>query len=68
MMRKRKSKKMGVKCLAIKCDVLNNTEITAAVKTIVDTYGKIDILVNNAGIALVAPAEQTPDDMVEENG
>jgi len=55
--------KMGVRCLTVKCDVLNNTEITAAVKTIKDYYGKIDILVNNAGIALVAPAEETPDDM-----
>lgn len=55
--------KIGVRCLPVQCDVLDNAQITAAVKTIKDHYGKIDILVNNAGIGLFAPAEETPDEL-----
>lgn len=42
---------MGRKVLPIKCDVAEEEEIKAAVKTVLDTFGKIDILVNNAGVA-----------------
>lgn len=54
--------KLGVKCLAVKCDVLVNSEITEAVATIKKHYGKIDILVNNAGIGLFEPAEAESDE------
>ena len=60
---KKDIEKMGVRCLTVQCDVLDNAQITAAVKTIKDHYGKIDILVNNAGIGLFAPVEETPDDL-----
>jgi len=33
-------------------DVVNGTEVTTAVQSIVDRHGKVDILVNNAGLAL----------------
>ena len=55
--------KMGVRCLAIQCDVLVNSEITKAVAAIKEHFGKIDILVNNAGIGMAAPAEEMTDEM-----
>ncbi|MDR3357575.1 MAG: SDR family oxidoreductase [Desulfovibrio sp.] len=53
---------MGARCLAVKCDVLKNEEIKAAVAKIREHYGRIDILVNNAGVARSIPAEAQPDD------
>jgi gluconate 5-dehydrogenase len=53
---------MGVRCLAIKCDVLKNDEIKSAVAKVKEHYGRIDILVNNAGTARAQPAESQPDD------
>lgn len=43
-------KALGSNAKAMKFDVANQELVEAAVKEIVDTYGKIDILVNNAGI------------------
>lgn len=40
------------KCICIKADVSNESDVKNMVKTIMDQYGKIDILVNNAGIAI----------------
>ncbi|MDR2055042.1 MAG: SDR family oxidoreductase [Desulfovibrio sp.] len=53
---------MGARCLAVKCDVLKNGEIKAAVAKIREHYGRIDILVNNAGVARSLAAESQPDD------
>jgi gluconate 5-dehydrogenase len=53
---------LGVRCFAVKCDVLKNDEIKAAVAKIKEHYGRIDILVNNAGTARSNPAETQPDD------
>jgi gluconate 5-dehydrogenase len=53
---------LGVRCLAVKCDVLKNDEIKAAVAEIKAHYGRIDILVNNAGVARSSPAESQSDD------
>jgi gluconate 5-dehydrogenase len=53
---------MGVRCLALKCDVLKNEEITATVAKIKEHYGRIDILVNNAGAARSNPAETNSDE------
>ena len=36
--------------LPIPCDVSNRGQVEAAVKTVIDSFGRIDILVNNAGI------------------
>jgi len=55
--------KLGVRCLAIQCDVLVNSDITKAVAAIKEHFGKIDILVNNAGVGMAAPAEEMTDEM-----
>lgn len=43
-------KAAGRRALAIKADISNRGEVDAAVKRIIDEFGKIDILVNNAGM------------------
>jgi gluconate 5-dehydrogenase len=53
---------LGVRCLAVKCDVLNNDAIKETVAAIKKHYGRIDILVNNAGTARSNPAETHSDD------
>ena len=53
---------LGVKCLAIKCDVGCTDEIVAMVEKIKAEFGRIDILVNNAGIAKILPAETQTDE------
>jgi gluconate 5-dehydrogenase len=40
---------LGVKCLAIKCDVTDTNEVNRAAEETIKYYGKVDILVNNAG-------------------
>jgi NAD(P)-dependent dehydrogenase (short-subunit alcohol dehydrogenase family) len=42
--------RMGVKTLAVKCDVSNSAEVDEVVRATMEKFGKIDILVNNAGI------------------
>lgn len=54
---------LGVKCLALKCDVNNVEEIKNTVATVKEQFGKIDILVNNAGIGLFGPAEEQSDEL-----
>ncbi|MHA1311929.1 MAG: SDR family oxidoreductase [Candidatus Helarchaeota archaeon] len=50
--------KLGVKCIGIKCDVGNESQVINMVKKSVDEFGKIDILVNNAGITWGSPSEE----------
>ncbi|TNC28252.1 SDR family NAD(P)-dependent oxidoreductase [Amycolatopsis alkalitolerans] len=40
----------GVDCLAVHCDVTNQSDVDNAVAAVVADYGRIDVLVNNAGI------------------
>jgi 3-oxoacyl-[acyl-carrier protein] reductase len=42
--------KSGRKAICVACDIAVFAEAEAAVKTAVDTFGRIDILVNNAGM------------------
>lgn len=56
---------IGVRCLAVKCDVTSSAQIANAVSQIVEHFGKIDILLNNAGIALSGPAEEQTDETWE---
>ena len=41
---------MGLKALAVKCDISSFAEAEAVVKAAMEAFGKIDILVNNAGM------------------
>lgn len=52
--------KLGVKTLAVKCDMLNPVEIENLVQQTMNTFGRIDILVNNAGITWGAPTLEYP--------
>ncbi len=56
---------LGVKCIALKCDVSKSEEIKATVAKINEYYGTIDILINNAGIGLYGPAEDQTDELWE---
>jgi gluconate 5-dehydrogenase len=53
---------LGVKCLPIRCDVLNNDDIRSAVAKVKDEFGRIDILVNNAGVARSVSAQTQSDE------
>jgi gluconate 5-dehydrogenase len=50
-------KKTGRDCIAIKCDVTNESDVKQMVEDIKDYYGKCDILVNNAGIGGMYPTK-----------
>ena len=56
------AKDYGVKTLAVQCDITDTAQVEAAVKTILDHFGRIDILLNNAGTGAVAPAEDITDE------
>jgi NAD(P)-dependent dehydrogenase (short-subunit alcohol dehydrogenase family) len=47
----------GGAVLTIQCDLLNAAQTGAAVRQVIDRFGKIDILINNAGIIEVGPLE-----------
>ncbi|HPU41169.1 MAG TPA: SDR family oxidoreductase [Acetivibrio clariflavus] len=57
--------KLGVKCLALKCDVSKLEEIKNTVSKVKEYFGTIDILVNNAGIGMAGPAEEQSDELWE---
>ncbi len=51
-------KKLGVKTLALACDVKNPADVQDLVDATVSHFGRIDILVNNAGTSWGAPIEE----------
>ena len=46
----------------VKCDVGNPAEIRAAVKAVLDKWGKIDVLVNDAAMMTFQPVIELPDE------
>jgi NAD(P)-dependent dehydrogenase (short-subunit alcohol dehydrogenase family) len=50
--------KLGVKTLALGCDVKNPAEIQQVVDATMAQFGRIDILINNAGTSWGAPVEE----------
>ena len=41
---------LGEKAIAVKCDISQADQVEAAVKQIMERFGRVDILVNNAGV------------------
>jgi NAD(P)-dependent dehydrogenase (short-subunit alcohol dehydrogenase family) len=50
--------RLGVRTLALGCDVKNADQVRAVVDAAVSSFGRIDILINNAGTSWGAPVEQ----------
>jgi NAD(P)-dependent dehydrogenase (short-subunit alcohol dehydrogenase family) len=49
---------LGVKAIALACDVKNQTSIQEMVDATLSRFGRVDVLINNAGISWGAPAEE----------
>lgn len=52
----------GVDAIGVRCDITDTENVQAAVKEVLDHFGRIDILINNAGTGAVAPAEDITDE------
>ena len=52
--------KLGVKALALGCDVTKADQVEKMKDAVLAKFGRVDVLVNNAGRAWVAPPEDTP--------
>jgi len=57
--------KLGIKALAVKCNMLDRDDIINLVEETKQTFGRIDILINNAGITWGAPTLEYPLDKWE---
>ncbi len=51
---------LGVRALALQCDVKSPAEIQRAVEVTLEAFGRLDILVNNSGASWGAPTEEYP--------
>ena len=49
---------LGVRTLALGCDVKNADQVRAVVDAAVSSFGRVDILINNAGTSWGAPVEE----------
>jgi NADP-dependent 3-hydroxy acid dehydrogenase YdfG len=61
----------GGTALAVPADVTNAEQVEAAVRRVVDAFGRLDTVVNNAGLMRMGPAAEAPlqdwDDLVSVN-
>lgn len=48
----------GIDAMSLPCDVADRTQTAAAVRRVVDTYGRIDVLINNAAIDRTVSIEE----------
>ena len=55
----------GVETFAATCDVTSEAQLTKAIATAAQRFGRIDILVNNAGLQHVSPIESFPTEKFE---
>jgi gluconate 5-dehydrogenase len=55
-----KLEKLGVKALAVGCDVTKAADVEAMKDATIAKFGRVDVLVNNAGRAWAAPPEEMP--------
>ncbi|RLQ96104.1 SDR family oxidoreductase [Falsibacillus albus] len=53
-------RQLGVKALALKCDITNQEDIACVIERTIEEFGGIDILVNNSGATWGAPAVDMP--------
>jgi gluconate 5-dehydrogenase len=51
-------KSLGVRTLALACDVKNPDQVNGVVQQTLSQFGRIDILINNAGTSWGAPVEE----------
>jgi 3-hydroxybutyrate dehydrogenase len=58
-------KSQGLEAIGLKVDVTSETELEAAIKKTVETYGSLDVLINNAGMQFVSPIEEFPTEKFE---
>ena len=56
------TEEFGVEVLPFACDITKTEMVEAAVKAIMERFGRVDILVNNAGTGAVGPAEEITDE------
>ena len=55
-----KLEKIGVKALAVGCDVTKAADVEAMKEATLKKFGRVDVLINNAGRAWAAPPEEMP--------
>lgn len=62
---------LGVRALAIKCDISNEDEVNNFIKEVKENFGSVDILINNAGIIkdglLLRMSEKDFNDVIDVN-
>ena len=56
------TEEFGTEAVGVSCDITDTEKVQAAVRTIMERFGRIDILINNAGTGAVAPAEEITDE------